>query len=240
MTQRGALLPPPSLSLWLNLSLTHSHSLTHTLSLSQTISLSPSDKIQEKIDKTLIDKKFGWDNMVAKSDLPLEKVSSILNPLACLPGVPNGTLGKLRPVGFAKPPPARCARISRHTNWPQDTETACSASSVCLCIAEGECVLQQQRLALALNVCLVNTSERAALAREVASHFPLLPQIPVVCVCLQGGPGSIQTVYDAVKHGTPALLVRGSGKAADLIADATLLQFSKVREREIIVDARFF
>jgi hypothetical protein len=83
-----------------------------------------------------------------------------------------------------------------------------------------------------LNICPFNTAKRAALAREIASHLPLPPQIPVVCVCLQGGPGSIQTVHDAVKHGTPALLVRGSGKAADLLADATLLQFSKVRERD--------
>jgi len=35
-------------------------------------------------------------------------------------------------------------------------------------------------------------------------------------------------VHDAVQQGTPALVVRGSGKAADLLADASLLRFSEV------------
>ncbi|KAJ1481845.1 hypothetical protein T484DRAFT_1805932, partial [Baffinella frigidus] len=67
-------------------------------------------------------------------------------------------------------------------------------------------------------------------ARQLGPADPMsddAEKVPVVCVCVQGGPGSIQTVLDSVKIGTPALLVRGSGKAADLLADATLLQFAE-------------
>ena len=40
-----------------------------------------------------------------------------------------------------------------------------------------------------------------------------------ICVCFEGGPGTIDTIYASTKNGTPALLVKGSGRAADLIAD---------------------
>jgi hypothetical protein len=43
-----------------------------------------------------------------------------------------------------------------------------------------------------------------------------------VCVCVEGGPGTIATVYHAVKNLTPVLLVRGSGRAANLLSDAVL------------------
>jgi hypothetical protein len=46
--------------------------------------------------------------------------------------------------------------------------------------------------------------------------------IPAVCVCVEGGPGTIATVYHAVKNLTPVLLVRGSGRAANLLSDAVL------------------
>ena len=38
-------------------------------------------------------------------------------------------------------------------------------------------------------------------------HVSPTMQVPVVCVCVQGGPGSIQTVFDALAVGTPALMV---------------------------------
>ena len=47
-----------------------------------------------------------------------------------------------------------------------------------------------------------------------------------VCLCTQGGPGTVDTVLHSAKGGTPVLLVRGSGKAADLISDAVLLQYA--------------
>eukprot|EP00961_Rhodomonas_salina_P261064 3528152-Rhodomonas_salina.1 len=61
--------------------------------------------------------------------------------------------------------------------------------------------------------------------KDARDDGPRLPdsvnsEVPVVCVCVQGGPGTVSTVLGAVTNGTPALLVRGSGKAADLIAGA--------------------
>ena len=49
--------------------------------------------------------------------------------------------------------------------------------------------------------------------------------VPLVSVCVQGGPGTIQTVADATANFTPSLLVRGSGKAADLMSDCVLMRF---------------
>ena len=40
-----------------------------------------------------------------------------------------------------------------------------------------------------------------------------------ICLCFEGGPGTIGTVEAAVSNGTPALVVQGTGRAADLIAD---------------------
>ena len=53
--------------------------------------------------------------------------------------------------------------------------------------------------------------------RKQAKH------VPAVCVCVQGGPGTIKTVRNAAGNGTPVLLIRGSGKAADLLADVAIL-----------------
>jgi hypothetical protein len=46
--------------------------------------------------------------------------------------------------------------------------------------------------------------------------------ISAVCVCVQGGATTIEKVLEAVKNGTPVLLVKGSGKAADLLSDAMI------------------
>jgi hypothetical protein len=95
MSQRGALPLFPSLCLGDSLSHTLTVSLSLSLSLTHSLSLSPSTKFQEKINKALVDKGFGWEKMEAKtseSDLPDQEVSSIRNPLACLPDVPNGTV----------------------------------------------------------------------------------------------------------------------------------------------------
>ena len=61
--------------------------------------------------------------------------------------------------------------------------------------------------------------------------------IPVISICVQGGPGTIQTVLDATCNGTPALIVRGSGKAADLIADCELMKYSPEHDRGIQPDS---
>jgi hypothetical protein len=64
--------------------------------------------------------------------------------------------------------------------------------------------------------------------RSNASHeAPILEApIPHVSVCVQGGPGTVDTVLKACRSGTSALLVRGSGQAADLLSDAVCLQFT--------------
>ncbi|XP_035700323.1 transient receptor potential cation channel subfamily M member-like 2 [Branchiostoma floridae] len=42
--------------------------------------------------------------------------------------------------------------------------------------------------------------------------------IPVVLLALQGGPGTLETVYQGVSNNTPAVIVEGSGGAADILA----------------------
>ena len=34
--------------------------------------------------------------------------------------------------------------------------------------------------------------------------------IPGVCVCVEGGPGSVQTVWNAAKRGTPVVVIKGT------------------------------
>ncbi|XP_054888328.1 transient receptor potential cation channel subfamily M member 2-like isoform X2 [Poeciliopsis prolifica] len=42
--------------------------------------------------------------------------------------------------------------------------------------------------------------------------------IPVVCVALDGGPGTLDTIYNAMINGTPCVILEGSGRIADVIA----------------------
>ena len=42
---------------------------------------------------------------------------------------------------------------------------------------------------------------------------------PCVCVCFEGGPGTIATVANHPRHGTAVLLMNGSGRVADLLSD---------------------
>ncbi|XP_077980206.1 transient receptor potential cation channel subfamily M member-like 2 [Glandiceps talaboti] len=46
--------------------------------------------------------------------------------------------------------------------------------------------------------------------------------IPVVLVVVEGGPGTIKTVHESLKRKVPAVIVKGSGRAADFIANALL------------------
>ncbi|XP_033625076.1 transient receptor potential cation channel subfamily M member-like 2 isoform X2 [Asterias rubens] len=54
--------------------------------------------------------------------------------------------------------------------------------------------------------------------------------VPVVCVVVEGGPNTIATVYEALMNGTPAVIVAGSGRAADILAFA--FQRAPVVERK--------
>ena len=73
------------------------------------------------------------------------------------------------------------------------------------------------------------TLRKAAAEKQAAaiknSHKRRCPEeVPLVSVCVQGGPGTVDTVLDAVVNGTPSLLVKGSGQAACILSDAVLLK----------------
>ncbi|KAG9349264.1 hypothetical protein JZ751_027707 [Albula glossodonta] len=53
-------------------------------------------------------------------------------------------------------------------------------------------------------------------------------KIPVVCVVLDGGPGTLDTIYNAMLNGTPCVILEGSGRLADVIANVAELPVSRV------------
>ncbi|XP_072253281.1 transient receptor potential cation channel subfamily M member 2 [Leuresthes tenuis] len=52
--------------------------------------------------------------------------------------------------------------------------------------------------------------------------------IPVICVVLDGGPGTLNTIYNAMLNGTPCVILEGSGRIADVIAQVSGLPISRV------------
>ena len=48
-------------------------------------------------------------------------------------------------------------------------------------------------------------------------------KVPIVCVMVEGGPGTIATVINALVNGTPCVVIEGSGRAADVLAYAVNL-----------------
>ncbi|EGV98052.1 Transient receptor potential cation channel subfamily M member 2 [Cricetulus griseus] len=53
-------------------------------------------------------------------------------------------------------------------------------------------------------------------------------KIPIVCVVLEGGPGTLHTIYNAITNGTPCVIVEGSGRVADVIAQVAALPVSEI------------
>ncbi|XP_058152319.1 transient receptor potential cation channel subfamily M member 2 [Dasypus novemcinctus] len=53
-------------------------------------------------------------------------------------------------------------------------------------------------------------------------------KIPIVCVVLEGGPGTLNTIYNAITHGTPCVIMEGSGRVADVIAQVASLPISEI------------
>uniref|UniRef100_A0A8C3ARZ7 Transient receptor potential cation channel, subfamily M, member 2 n=1 Tax=Cyclopterus lumpus TaxID=8103 RepID=A0A8C3ARZ7_CYCLU len=51
---------------------------------------------------------------------------------------------------------------------------------------------------------------------------------PVVCVVLDGGPGTLHTIYNAMLNGTPCVVMEGSGRIADVIAQVAGLPLTRV------------
>uniref|UniRef100_A0A8D0HD33 Transient receptor potential cation channel subfamily M member 2 n=1 Tax=Sphenodon punctatus TaxID=8508 RepID=A0A8D0HD33_SPHPU len=58
-------------------------------------------------------------------------------------------------------------------------------------------------------------------------------KIPIVCVVLEGGPGTLNTIYNAISNGTPCVIVEGSGRVADVIAQVANLPIPKITIRLI-------
>ncbi|CAB1430717.1 unnamed protein product [Pleuronectes platessa] len=52
--------------------------------------------------------------------------------------------------------------------------------------------------------------------------------IPVVCLVLDGGPGTLNTIYNAMINGTPCVVLEGSGRIADLIGQVAGLPMKRV------------
>uniref|UniRef100_A0A673C9F8 Transient receptor potential cation channel, subfamily M, member 2 n=1 Tax=Sphaeramia orbicularis TaxID=375764 RepID=A0A673C9F8_9TELE len=52
--------------------------------------------------------------------------------------------------------------------------------------------------------------------------------IPVVCVVLDGGPGTLNTIYNAMLNGTPCVILEGSGRIADVIAHVAGIPVTRV------------
>uniref|UniRef100_A0A8C8SFY4 Transient receptor potential cation channel subfamily M member 2 n=1 Tax=Pelusios castaneus TaxID=367368 RepID=A0A8C8SFY4_9SAUR len=53
-------------------------------------------------------------------------------------------------------------------------------------------------------------------------------KIPIVCVVLEGGPGTLDTIYNAITNGTPCVIVEGSGRVADVIAQVANLPVPEI------------
>ncbi|XP_004696953.1 transient receptor potential cation channel subfamily M member 2 [Echinops telfairi] len=53
-------------------------------------------------------------------------------------------------------------------------------------------------------------------------------KIPIVCVVLEGGPGTLNTIYNAITKNTPCVIVAGSGRVADVIAQVANLPISEI------------
>ncbi|XP_062313277.1 transient receptor potential cation channel subfamily M member 2 isoform X2 [Osmerus eperlanus] len=53
-------------------------------------------------------------------------------------------------------------------------------------------------------------------------------KIPVVCVVLDGGPGTLNTIFNAMRNVTPCVVLEGSGRLADVISQAAGLPPSRV------------
>ncbi|XP_030642539.1 transient receptor potential cation channel subfamily M member 2-like [Chanos chanos] len=53
-------------------------------------------------------------------------------------------------------------------------------------------------------------------------------KVPVVCVVLNGGHGTLDTIYNAMLNKTPCVVLGGSGRVADVIAEVASLPVSQV------------
>ncbi|XP_039598768.1 transient receptor potential cation channel subfamily M member 2 [Polypterus senegalus] len=77
---------------------------------------------------------------------------------------------------------------------------------------------------------------RAKLERFIANQTMGLSvgiNIPAVCVVLEGGPGTLDTIYNAMLNGTPCVILEGSGRVADVIAQVANLPLSRITVEQV-------
>ncbi|KAM8975634.1 transient receptor potential cation channel subfamily M member 2-like [Pelodytes ibericus] len=53
-------------------------------------------------------------------------------------------------------------------------------------------------------------------------------KIPIVCVVVEGGPGTLDTIYNSMCNNTPCVIVEGSGRVATIISQVANLSPSKI------------
>ncbi|TNN03107.1 hypothetical protein fugu_000136 [Takifugu bimaculatus] len=66
------------------------------------------------------------------------------------------------------------------------------------------------------------------ISRKSLGHKGSNVTIPAVCVVLDGGPGTLNTIYNAMLNGTPCVVFESSGRIADVIAHVAGLPVSRV------------
>jgi hypothetical protein len=54
-------------------------------------------------------------------------------------------------------------------------------------------------------------------------------KIPSVCVCIEGGEGTIKMMHQSAQDGMAMLCIKGSGRTADFVADLALVRFRRPR-----------
>ena len=62
------------------------------------------------------------------------------------------------------------------------------------------------------------------IARAAENEIKTGPKVPIVCVVVEGGAGTVKTVWNALKNNTPCVVINGTGRAADLLAFAVKMK----------------
>ncbi|XP_016519084.1 transient receptor potential cation channel subfamily M member 2-like [Poecilia formosa] len=75
---------------------------------------------------------------------------------------------------------------------------------------------------------------RAELEKNISLENKENIKISVVCVVLNGGLSTLNTIYNAVNKGTPCVILQGSGRLADVIAHVSGQQNSTVQIDKLI------
>ena len=76
-------------------------------------------------------------------------------------------------------------------------------------------------------IARTDTNKRSAKENKTLEDSTIRTNIPGVLICLQGGPGTVETCYKGLTGGTPLVVVQDSGRCADWIANAVLLKREK-------------